>query len=163
MNKDFDNNKSGIYINDDGDKFYYKVFADDREREILERVISKDPDITVPVIIILDRGFIMEYYDNIQIETKDIVLQKIFLLERLHRLNIFHNDLGNHNFLIKNGIVKIIDFGSSFLVDDNEWMEVLNESTLINDGITFISGKEALGFELLKLKHINSYTDMFEF
>ena len=113
---------------------YFKRFGDDREHEVLRHILDNDPTITVPVVSITEEGFFSELYDQIPFNTAQIILQKINLLVRLHKIGVYHNDLGDHNFLIKDNQVRIIDFGSAFLTSDDEWLEVLFADILKNDG-----------------------------
>lgn len=130
-------------------RIHFKRFRDDRELQVLEHVLEKDPDITVPVVEITEEGFYSEIYDEIDRNTPEIILQKIKLLIRLHKIDVYHHDLGDNNFLIKNGVVKIIDFGSAFLTTDAEWLEVLYETILRDDGEIITSKAEAFNWELI--------------
>jgi len=142
--------KSGIV-----GKSYFKAFGDDREHEVLMHILKYDSEVTVPVILITPERFYSELYDQIEHETPEIILQKIKLLVRLHKIDVYHNDLGNGNFVIKDGVVKIIDFGSSYLTIDDEWLQALYENIFINDGVVISCKAEAFQFELTSF--IESY------
>lgn len=127
---------------------YFKRFGDDRELEVLQQILARDPTITVPVIQITETGFFSELYEPILYNTCDIILQKIKLLTRLHKIDVYHNDLGDANWVIKNGVVKLIDFGSAFLTVDDEWLQLLYENILQNDGEVITTKAEAFQHEL---------------
>ncbi|CRG96267.1 serine/threonine protein kinase, putative [Plasmodium gallinaceum] len=62
--------------------------------------------------------------------TFNIILQMIYALEYIHSKNIIHRDLKCENFVInKDGIIKMIDFGTSKDLD-NITKEVINEPTI---------------------------------
>ena len=46
--------------------------------------------------------------------------QMILYLERLHALNIVHGDAHTGNWIVENGVVKMIDFGRSKIITDSE-------------------------------------------
>ncbi len=127
---------------------HFKRFGDDRELEVLQRVLAYDPTITVPVLQITETGFYSELYDQIAYNNCEITLQKIKLLVRLHNIGVYHNDLGDANWVIKNDVVKLIDFGSAFLTIDEEWLHLLYQNILENDGAVVISKAAALYHEL---------------
>ncbi len=140
-------------------RLIFKKFADDREREVLLRVLELNPELTVPVLGFENHGFYMEEYNQLTPEQNmnpEIIIQKIKLVRELHKIDVYHNDLGDFNFLIKDGIVKIIDFGSSFLMIDDEWLECLYENIYKNDGEIIKSKREAIYFEL------SSFIDSFK-
>lgn len=130
----------------------FKHFSDDREFEILERILQLDSEITVPIFEFdVNDGFYMEKYDELTDEQNldpKIILQKIKLITRLHKIDVYHNNLSNNNFLIKNGVVKLVNFNSSFLMINNELLDVLYENIYRNDFVVIKSKYEAMNFEL---------------
>ena len=140
--------KTGLYHTKSGYPYFYKQFADDREREILSHIYIHDTDITVPIIKFGTCGVYMEVGQLINVETEDIIYNKIKVLERLHKIDVYHNDWGVFNWLLYKDSVRLIDFGSSFFTNDEEWLQLLYENIHLNDNIVITSKQDALNFEM---------------
>lgn len=147
--------KTGLYHTKSGYPYFYKQFADDREYEILAHINKCDPSVTIPIIKFGSYGAYMEVGETINIETEDIIINKIKVLEKLHKIDVFHNDLGIFNWMLYENSVRLIDFGSSFFTNDEEWLKLLYENIYLNDDVTITSKKDALDFEMYEF--INSY------
>ncbi len=64
-----------------------------------------------------------EYLDKVQLDDSEILTLYSKILEGLkyiHRNGIIHRDLKPHNILIKNGDIKLIDFGICFFLEKNK-------------------------------------------
>lgn len=63
---------------------------------------------------VLDKGGLGED------EARDFFVQMLSAINYCHRKNIIHRDIKHQNILLKNGIIKIIDFGLSNFIEDGK-------------------------------------------
>lgn len=130
-----------------GRNIYVRKITSLSEYEILNYILLNDHSITVPILQITKHHLIMEHYGKIlEFEdiTPDIVLQFKILIEKLHKIGIIHFDLPN--ILIKNGVIKLIDFESSQFINSKTINKSIKDYCENND-ISIDTVEEFLQYE----------------
>lgn len=119
------------------------------EYKINKLIQNRDPNITVPIIEITKTKLVLEKYPMTIYDyldenslSEELLLKIKDLINRLHKIDIFHGDIHEHNIVINDeGDVRLIDFGQSMIISNIDNFDIdfycknwdLNSDTTLED------------------------------
>ncbi len=126
------------------------------EYQVIVRILNYDPEITVPIVTLDEKCYTSVPYREIGQEdlTEANIKKMINLVNRLHMIDVYHNNLKMTDFVISmrdSNDIRLINFDKSFIApfNDEEDYDLEDILDLQNVDMSDINSLEdAFNFEL---------------